>query len=80
MLIGNTGYSIRVDGRDIQGVGGTSAVAPLWAGLIACINQQLGTALGYFNPLLYNELGVKAGVFHDITTTDLGKRKSSAIE
>ena len=33
--------------------GGTSAVAPLWAGLIACLNQGLGTRVGYLNPLLY---------------------------
>src|SRR5207244_1748959 len=35
----NSGYQIIVDGQ--QGVvGGTSAVAPLWAGLIAVINQH----------------------------------------
>lgn len=65
---GNTGYAIRVDGQDLV-FGGTSAVAPLWAGLIARINQQLGSGktLGYFNPLLYRELGMKPKVFHDIT-------------
>ena len=29
-----TGYQIRVDGRDIV-IGGTSAVSPLWAALVA---------------------------------------------
>jgi len=46
-------------------VGGTSAVAPLWAGLLARINQKLGTPVGYFNPLLYSRLG-KSNGFHDI--------------
>ena len=31
---GQTGYLVRVDGRTVP-IGGTSAVAPLWAGLIA---------------------------------------------
>jgi kumamolisin len=60
-----TGYKIRVHGKN--GVtGGTSAVAPLWAGLIARINQSLGTPVGYFNPLLYQALG-KGSAFRDIT-------------
>jgi kumamolisin len=50
-----TGYQILVDGQ--QGVvGGTSAVAPLWAGLIALLNQQLGKNLGWFHPKLYGVL------------------------
>lgn len=32
---------------------GTSAVAPLWAALIARCNQALGVRCGYINPLLY---------------------------
>jgi len=32
---------------------GTSAVAPLWAALIACINSTLNTRCGYITPLLY---------------------------
>jgi kumamolisin len=47
-----TGYQIHVDGQDIV-LGGTSAVAPLWAGLIALINQQRGQSVGYLNPTLY---------------------------
>ena len=39
-----TGYQIRVDGQDTV-IGGTSAVAPLWAGLVAVANQQLGPVL-----------------------------------
>jgi kumamolisin len=32
---------------------GTSAATPLWAGLIALANAQLGQAVGLINPLLY---------------------------
>jgi kumamolisin len=58
-----TGYQIRVDGSD-EVIGGTSAVAPLWAGLIARLNQQLGAPLGFAQPRLYPLLG--SGSFHDI--------------
>ncbi len=39
-----TGYVIRVDGAQ-ETIGGTSAVAPLWAGLTALLNEQLGAAI-----------------------------------
>ena len=65
-----TGYVTRVNGQpDV--IGGTSAVAPLWAGLIARINQKLQTPVGYANPLLYGE-AAKAGAFHDITSGNNG--------
>jgi kumamolisin len=48
-----TGYQVVVDGQNII-VGGTSAVAPLWAGLIALLNQQLGTSVGLLQPKLYS--------------------------
>jgi kumamolisin len=47
-----TGYDIRVDGNNSV-IGGTSAVAPLWAGLIARINQAKGNPIGYINSQLY---------------------------
>ncbi len=47
-----TGYTIQVDGRSMT-IGGTSAVAPLWAGLIARINQKLGHNAGFINSILY---------------------------
>jgi kumamolisin len=50
-------------------VGGTSAVAPLWAGLIALINQQLGRNVGFLNPLLY-PLGEMP--FYDVTSGNNG--------
>ena len=60
-----TGYRVRVDGQD-QVIGGTSAVAPLWAGLIALCNQQLGKPVGFLNSLLYTQTAVRA-CLHDIT-------------
>jgi kumamolisin len=63
----DSGYDIRVDGS--TGVfGGTSAVAPLWAALIALINSAKGTSAGYLNPTLYKN----PGVLHDITQGNNG--------
>jgi kumamolisin len=65
-----TGYQVLVDGKPFV-IGGTSAVAPLWAGLIALLNQRLGHPAGYLNNILYN-LPKTAGAFHDILTGDNG--------
>jgi len=65
-----SGYETLVDGQ--SGVtGGTSAVAPLWAALVALINQSLGKPAGFINPLLYQSAG-KAADFHDITSGNNG--------
>jgi len=48
----DTGYEILVDGQQMV-VGGTSAAAPLWAGLITLLNQKLQTSIGFINPSLY---------------------------
>jgi kumamolisin len=63
----NTGYDVRVDGSDTV-IGGTSAVAPLWAGLIARINSASGTTMGYVNPALYGN----QAAFNDITQGNNG--------
>jgi kumamolisin len=47
-----TGYEVLIDGSDTV-VGGTSAVAPLWAALIARINAIDGKPAGLINPKLY---------------------------
>ena len=47
-----TGYDVRIDGTNTV-IGGTSAVAPLWAGLIARINAAKGSPIGFINPALY---------------------------
>jgi len=66
----DTGYNIRVDGENAV-VGGTSAVAPLWAGLVARINQKLGKSIGFLNPLIYVQ-SVETSGFHDITQGNNG--------
>jgi len=65
----DTGYTILVDGEHAV-VGGTSAVAPLWAGLVARCNQLLGTRLGWLNPALY-AMNQNSG-FRDITQGNNG--------
>ena len=65
-----TGYTVRVDGQDFV-IGGTSAVAPLWAGLIALFNQKLNHRVGYLNPLIYGSIA-GSGAFRDITSGNNG--------
>jgi kumamolisin len=61
---------VRVDGQDGV-IGGTSAVAPLYAGLIALINEQRGHPAGFLNPVLYQPKLASNG-FHDITNGNNG--------
>jgi kumamolisin len=69
----NSGYNVLVDGSSIV-VGGTSAVAPLWAGLIALMNQQLGTSVGFINAKIYDLAGYPStpGPIDDITSGSNG--------
>jgi kumamolisin len=66
----NTGYRIRVHGQEAV-IGGTSAVAPLWAALCALINQKLGSPVGFMNSLLYSQ-GLAGKGFTDIVKGDNG--------
>lgn len=68
-----TGYQVRVDGQDVV-FGGTSAVAPLWAGLIALINQRRGKSAGYLNPTLYQNYAqlTQANALRDVTSGNNG--------
>ncbi len=61
----NSGYTILVDGQTMQ-IGGTSAVAPMMAGLIALINENLGRQVGFIHPKLY----AQPAVCRDITQGD----------
>jgi kumamolisin len=65
-----SGYRVRVDGKNLV-IGGTSAVAPLWAGLIALMNQKLGHPVGYLNPLIYGSLAGH-GLFNDVVSGNNG--------
>lgn len=64
-----TGYRVRVDGQDMV-IGGTSAVAPLWAGLIALNNRQNAQSAGFLQPQIY-QAKARAG-FRDITSGNNG--------
>jgi len=68
-----TGYRIRVDGQDTV-IGGTSAVAPLWAALVTRLVQSTGRPLGLAQPALYDSVrtGQVAAGFRDITVGDNG--------
>ncbi|HTP66786.1 MAG TPA: S53 family peptidase [Geobacteraceae bacterium] len=69
----NTGYDVRVDGTDTV-IGGTSAVAPLWAGLIARINSMKGSPVGFINPQLYKN----PAALNDITKGNNGDFSASS--
>jgi kumamolisin len=60
----DTGYLVG-DGKTMRPFGGTSAVAPLWAALVAQLNQRLGSRVGFLNPLLYEQ--IDRSVFNDVS-------------
>ena len=57
------------ESSSVTTIGGTSAVAPLMAGLMARINEattkKFGKTVGFINPLIYASHA--QGVFRDIT-------------
>ena len=68
-----SGYQVLVDGRSMV-IGGTSAVAPLWAGLIARLNAALGHPVGFINPQLY----AHAAACRDIVSGNNGAYQAGA--
>lgn len=68
-----TGYDVLVDGEETV-IGGTSAVAPLYAGLVAIINQGTGHQVGYLNPLFYKK--IPSPIFSDIVSGNNGSYKA----
>jgi kumamolisin len=72
-----TGYRVRIDGQD-EVIGGTSAVAPLWAALICRLAQAAGHSFGLMQEILY--AGVQparpADGLRDITTGNNGAYKA----
>lgn len=64
-------YAVYIGGGYRNGRGGTSAAAPLWAGLIARLNQQLRSTnrVGYLNPLLYASISLQK-TFSDVQGGD----------
>jgi kumamolisin len=61
---------MHIDGKHLEPIGGTSAAAPLWAALIARLNEGLKARCGFLNPLLYGRFS--SGVLRDITTGNNG--------
>ncbi len=68
-----TGYRLYVDGQTVV-LGGTSAVAPLWAALVCRLSQSVGRPLGLLQPVLYASAtaGAAATGFRDVTQGDNG--------
>ncbi len=61
---------VLIDGQQTV-IGGTSAVAPLWAGLIALLNEKMGKPVGWLHPKLYSKLA-PAKALRDITVGNNG--------
>jgi kumamolisin len=61
---------MRIDGKHLEPIGGTSASTPLWASLIARLNQGLNARCGFINPTLYANCA--SGVLNDIVTGNNG--------
>ena len=68
-----TGYQVLVDGKQLV-VGGTSAVAPLWAALVCRLAEGTGKPFGLLPPLLYTGVspGATTAGFRDITRGNNG--------
>jgi subtilase family serine protease len=60
----SSGYTLVLNGAPDGPIGGTSAVAPLYVGLVALLNAKLSEPLGYVNPDLYSLSG--KNVFREI--------------
>jgi len=61
---------MHIDGKHLEPIGGTSAATPLWASLIARLNEGLNARCGFINPVLYTKLA--QGVLNDITSGNNG--------
>jgi kumamolisin len=68
------GYYVVMDGVELA-MGGTSAVAPVWAALTARINQRLGVPAGFFSPILYERA---ANLFTTVTSGSNGFFRAAA--
>ena len=68
----STGYKVMIDGK-ASVIGGTACSAPLWAALIALINQGLGHNVGFINQRLYEKIGPTTAFRHiDAKTGGVG--------
>ncbi len=67
------GYRVYVGG-EAHLVGGTSAVAPLWAAFFALANERLERRCGFVTPLLYR--APQAELFYDVTSGATGRYRA----
>lgn len=68
--------------QEVWGADGTSASAPVWAGVIALADQYAGRDLGFVNPSIYR-IGESAhyhAAFHDITEGNNGVLSPTRLE
>src|SRR5438445_716374 len=76
-------YPIGVGSRLVCCIGGTSAAAPAWAGIVALLDQARGQPLGLPNPTLYRlgRLHAPGGpaVFHDVVQGSTALRLGAAV-
>jgi subtilase family serine protease len=63
-----TGY--RKADQTLTVIGGTSAAAPTFAGIVALIVQKTNDRQGNVNPYIYSLAASSSNVFHDITAGD----------
>jgi kumamolisin len=73
-----TGYLIEANETRMS-LGGTSAVAPLWAALVARLNEALGTKIGFLTPLLYKMNSAANVAVFDITRGFNGADRAHAF-
>ena len=74
----DTGYLIEANETRMS-LGGTSAVAPLWAALVARLNEALGTKIGFLTPSLYKMNIATSGAVFDITQGFNGADRAHAF-
>lgn len=72
-----TGVAMTIGGSEITG-GGTSAVAPMWSGLTARLDQALGSPIGHANPRLYAAAKRQPACFQDVTAGGNQEYQASA--
>lgn len=65
----NTGWLVPIDTGASEVIGGTSAVAPMWAAIAAYLTQSIGKNVGQLATLLYS---LPAGCMRDITSGNNG--------
>lgn len=64
---GDCTNGFRDSSTNLDAVAGTSASAPVFAAIVALLNQRMGTSEGNINPALYRLAASSSDAFHDTT-------------